>query len=169
VDGKPNKAKAVGIIHVALEVGNIAEALSFYGNFLNFQIERMSETAAFIYFGYQFLNFAKVRDQIPDEQRHFGIAVDDKNLARIRLGGMGIEILGGRFLDFLDPWGNGVKITTYIQQHSIHQSRSRAQRHGPQPPQKNDDALAELKKKKYRLKATTYSAYIARRRRIGRR
>ena len=54
----------------------------------------MSETAAFIYFGYQFLNFAKVRDQIPDEQRHFGIAVDDKELARSRLGGMGIDFLG---------------------------------------------------------------------------
>ena len=78
MDGKPKKAKAVGIIHVALEVGNIAEALSFYGNFLNFQIERMSETAAFIYFGYQFLNFARVTDQIPDEQRHFGIAFDDR-------------------------------------------------------------------------------------------
>ena len=74
----------------------------------------MSETAAFIYFGYQFLNFAKGRDQIPDQQCHFGIAVDDKELARSRLGGMGIDFLGGRFLDFLDPWGNWVKITTDI-------------------------------------------------------
>ena len=26
---------------------------------------------------------------------------------------MGVEILDGRFLDFLDPWGNRVEITTY--------------------------------------------------------
>ena len=74
----------------------------------------MNETAAFIYFGYQFLNFAKGKDKTPDQQRHFGIAVDDKELARSRLGGMGIEFLGGRFLDFLDPWGNWVKINTNI-------------------------------------------------------
>ena len=108
----------------------------------------MSETAAFIYFGYQFLNFAKGRDQIPDQQRHFGIAVDDKELARSRLGGMGIDFLGGRFLDFLDPWGNWVKITTYIHQHTIHQSRSRAQRQDLSHLKKNDNALAKLKKKK---------------------
>ena len=88
----------------------------------------MSETAAFIYFGYQFLNFAKGKDQTPDQQCHFGIAVDDKELARIRLGGMGIDFLGGRFLDFLDPWGNWVKITPTYTIHTIHQSRSRAQR-----------------------------------------
>jgi hypothetical protein len=96
----------------------------------------MNETAAFIYFGYQFLNFAKGKDKTPDQQRHFGIAVDDKELARSRLGGMGIEFLGGRFLDSLDPWDNWVKINTHIHQHTIHQSQSRAQRHGPQPPQK---------------------------------
>ena len=79
----------------------------------------MNETAAFIYFGYQFLNFAKGKDKTLDQQRHFGIAVDDKELARIRLGGMGIDFLCGRFLDFLYPWGNWVKITTYIHQHTI--------------------------------------------------
>ena len=33
------KAKAVGINHVALEVGNIDAALEFYGAFLDFEIE----------------------------------------------------------------------------------------------------------------------------------
>tara|TARA_B110000046_G_scaffold17240_1_gene16521 strand:+ start:220 stop:504 length:285 start_codon:yes stop_codon:yes gene_type:complete len=94
----------------------------------------MSETAAFIYFGYQFLNFAKGRNQIPDQQCYFGIAVDDKEFARSRIEGMGIDFLGGRFFDFLSPWGNWVTITTYMHQHTIHQSRSCAQRHGPQPP-----------------------------------
>ncbi len=112
--GNGKKAKAVGINHVALEVGDIDEALSFYGRFIDFEIESRSETAAFIYFGDQFINFALGRSQGPDERRHFGIAVDDKELARRTLEGMGIEFLDGRFLDFLDPWGNRVEITTYV-------------------------------------------------------
>ena len=108
-----NKARAVGINHVALEVGDIDEALAFYGRFLEFDIQSRSDTAAFIYFGDQFINFAKGDNTRPDERRHFGIAVDDKELARKTLEQMGVKILGGRFLDFLDPWGNRVEITTY--------------------------------------------------------
>ena len=107
------KARAVGINHVALEVGDIDEALAFYGGFLDFEIARRSESAAFIYFGDQFINFSRGRRQGPDDNRHFGIAVDDKELARRTLEEMGVEILDGRFLDFLDPWGNRVEITTY--------------------------------------------------------
>ena len=107
------KARAVGINHVALEVGDINEALAFYGGFLDFEIARRSESAAFIYFGDQFINFSRGRRQAPDDNRHFGIAVDDKELVRRSLEEMGVEILDGRFLDFLDPWGNRVEITTY--------------------------------------------------------
>jgi len=107
------KATAVGINHIALEVGDIDAAIDFYGQFLNFEIASRSETSAVIYFGDQFINFAKGRIQAADEQRHFGIAVDDKELARSTLEQMGIEFLDSRFLDFLDPWGNRVEITTY--------------------------------------------------------
>ena len=107
------KARAVGINHVALEVGDIDEALAFYGGFLEFEIARRSESAAFIYFGDQFINFSRGRRQAPDDGRHFGIAVDDKELARRTLEELGVKLLGGRFLDFLDPWGNRVEITTY--------------------------------------------------------
>ena len=54
------------------------------------------------------------RNQGPDEARHFGIAVDDKQLVRDTLEGMGIAFLDTKFLDFLDPWGNRVEITTYV-------------------------------------------------------
>ena len=64
-------------------------------------------------FGDQFINFAKGRTQAPDEKRHFGIAVDDKELVRDTLIEMEVALLGGRFLDFLDPWGNRIEITTY--------------------------------------------------------
>ncbi len=114
INNKENsKAKAVGINHVALEVGDIDEALTFYGRFLDFEIHSRSDTIAFIYFGDQFINFSKGRTQLPDENRHFGIAVDNKELARQTLEGMGVTFLDGRFMDFLDPWGNRVEITTY--------------------------------------------------------
>ena len=108
-----SKAKAVGINHVALEVDDIEEALTFYGRFLDFEIHSRSDTIAFIYFGDQFINFSKGRTQAPDVNRHFGIAVDNKELARQTLESMGVTFLDGRFMDFLDPWGNRVEITTY--------------------------------------------------------
>ena len=139
------KATAIGINHVALEVGNIAEALAFYGSFLNFTITSQSENAAFIYFGDQFINFAKGRTQAPDEKRHFGIAVDDKELFRDTLIEMGVALLGDRFLDFLDPWGNRVEITTYT---NIMFSKSTAVLRGMDMDhlQKTDESLAELDK-----------------------
>jgi catechol-2,3-dioxygenase len=112
-EDQPRKARAVGINHVALEVADIDEALRFYGAFLEFEVHSRSDTAAFVYFGDQFINFSKGRSQGPDEARHFGIAVDDKELARNTLESMGVEFLDTRFLDFLDPWGNRVEITTY--------------------------------------------------------
>ena len=139
------KATAIGINHVALEVGNIAEALAFYGRILNFTITSQSENAAFIYFGDQFINFAKGRTQAPDEKRHFGIAVDDKELVRDTLIEMDVVLLGGRFLDFLDPWGNRIEITTYT---NIMFSKTTAVLRGMDMDhlQKTDESLAELDK-----------------------
>lgn len=109
------KARPVGINHVALEVGDIEEALAFYGRFLDFEVASKSKDAAFVYFGDQFINFSRGRRQGPDDSRHFGIAVDDKPLARRLLEEMGVTLLDSRFLDFLDPWGNRVEITTYTE------------------------------------------------------
>jgi len=107
------KAHAVGINHVAIEVGDIAEALAFYGRFLSFTVDEQTDDMAIVYFGDQFINFIRHPDRRPDAMRHFGIAVDDKPLVRRTLESMGVSLLGGRFLDFLDPWGNRVEITTY--------------------------------------------------------
>lgn len=140
------KARAIGINHVALEVGDIDEALAFYGGFLDFEIESRSDTAAFIYFGDQFINFARGRTQGPDDRRHFGIAVDDKALVRRTLEGMGVELLDGRFLDFLDPWGNRVEITTYTNiqyTKADHVLRGMGMGH----LSKSEDAIAELREK----------------------
>ena len=142
----PRRARAVGINHIALEVGDIEAALDFYGAFLDFEVARRSDTAAFVYFGDQFINFARGRRQGPDDRRHFGIAVDDKELARQRLEELGVTFLDGRFMDFLDPWGNRVEITTYTKiqyTKADHVLRGMGLGHLG----KTEDALAELRAK----------------------
>ena len=107
------KARAVGFNHVALEVGNIEEALAFYGGFLDFTLRGKSESMAFIDLGDQFLALQSGRAQGRDDGRHFGLVVDDKPAVRAALEAMGVEILPGRFLDFYDPWGNRIEIVGY--------------------------------------------------------
>lgn len=107
------KARAVGFNHVALEVGDIEEALAFYGGLFDFELRGKSRTSAFIDLGDQFLALQKGRTQSADEGRHFGLVVDDKEAVRKALADAGIEPLPGRFLDFLDPWGNRIEIVAY--------------------------------------------------------
>lgn len=107
------KARAVGLNHVALEVGDIGEALIFYGRLFDFELRSASETTAFIDLGDQFLALQKGRTQAADEGRHFGLVVEDKEVVCAALEAAGIEKLPGRFLDFLDPWGNRVEIVGY--------------------------------------------------------
>ncbi len=110
---KVRKARAVGFNHVALEVGDIEKALAFYGSFLDFALRERSDTDAFIDLGDQFLALTKGRRQGADDGRHFGLVVDDKEAVRQTLKDMGVKILPGPFLDFLDPWGNRIEIVSY--------------------------------------------------------
>ncbi len=107
------RARAVGFNHVALEVGDIDEALAFYGALFDFELRGKSETMAFIDLGDQFLALQTGRAQAADDGRHLGIVVDDKAAVRAALAATGIEPLPGRFLDFLDPWGNRIEIIGY--------------------------------------------------------
>ena len=107
------KARAVGFNHVAIEVGDIDEALAFYGSLLDFEIRSRSDSDAFIDLGDQFLALQKGRAQAADDGRHFGLVVDDKETVRAALVAAGISVLPGRFLDFRDPWGNRVEIIGY--------------------------------------------------------
>ncbi len=107
------KSRVVGFNHVALEVGDIDEALAFYGEFLDFELRGKGENMAFIDLGDQFLALSKGRRQAPDDERHFGLVVEDKAAVRQRLEDMGVEIVSDRFLDFLDPWGNRIEIVGY--------------------------------------------------------
>src|SRR5215475_3941807 len=107
------KARAIGFNHVALEVGNIDEALKFYGRLFDFELRGRGKTSAFIDLGDQFLALQEGRTQPPDDGRHFGLVVDDKDAVRRALVDAGIKPLPGRFLDFLDPWGNRIEIVGY--------------------------------------------------------
>jgi lactoylglutathione lyase len=107
------RSRAVGLNHVALEVGNIEEALAFYGRLFDFELRGKSSSSAFIDLGDQFIALQKGRTQPVDGGRHFGLVVDDKEAVRKALAEAGVKTLPGRFLDFLDPWGNRVEIVAY--------------------------------------------------------
>jgi len=107
------KSQVVGFNHVALEVGDIEEALAFYGEFLVFELRSQSENMAFIDLGDQFLALSKGRRQAPDDNRHVGLVVEDKAAVASTLEEMGVTIVSDRFLDFLDPWGNRIEIIGY--------------------------------------------------------
>ena len=103
----------VGFNHVALEVGDIEEALAFYGRLFDFKLRSKSDSMAFIDLGDQFLALQKGRTQPVDDGRHFGLVVDSKERAREALIAAGVQVLPGPFLDFLDPWGNRIEIVGY--------------------------------------------------------
>jgi lactoylglutathione lyase len=107
------KARAIGFNHIALEVGDIDEALAFYRRLFDFDLRGRSKTSAFIDLGDQFLALQKGRTQPADGGRHFGLVVDDKDAVRHALAKAGVDPLPGPFLDFLDPWGNRVEIVSY--------------------------------------------------------
>jgi len=110
---KAKKARAVGFNHIALEVGDIEEALALYGRLFDFTLRGKSKDSAFIDLGDQFIALQKGRTQPPDDGRHFGLVVDDKDAVRKALADAGIKPLPGRFLDFRDPWGNRIEIVPY--------------------------------------------------------
>ena len=81
----PKKARAIGFNHVALEVADIDDALAFYGQLFSFTLRSRSDTDAFIDLGDQFLALSKGRTQGPDDDRHFGLVVYDKEVLRASL------------------------------------------------------------------------------------
>ena len=107
------RPRVVGFNHVALEVGDIEEALAFWGRLFEFELRGKSDDMAFIDLGDQFIALQKGRKQPADDGRHFGLVVDDKEAARQALKTAGVETLPGPFLDFRDPWGNRIEIVGY--------------------------------------------------------
>jgi catechol 2,3-dioxygenase-like lactoylglutathione lyase family enzyme len=107
------KPRMVGINHVAIEVGDIDAALAFYGEIFQYTLRRRGEHNAFIDLGDQFIALMQGPASGKLEQRHFGIVVDDRSSVRARAEAAGATVLDGRFLDFLDPWGNRIEVVEY--------------------------------------------------------
>ena len=106
--------KLVGINHVALEVGDIDEALEWYGRFFDLELRgRNGASMAFVDMGDQFVAFSRGRSQPPDDDRHFGLVVDDKDALRKALADAGVRVTRAPDLSFRDPWGNHVQAVDY--------------------------------------------------------
>jgi len=105
--------RLVGINHIALEVGDVDEALEWYGRIFDLELRGHLGRMAFIDIGDQFIALSQGRTQPPDTHRHFRLVVDDKQATRQALEAAGAEILPGRGLDFRDPWGNHVQVVDY--------------------------------------------------------
>jgi catechol 2,3-dioxygenase-like lactoylglutathione lyase family enzyme len=105
--------RLVGINHVALEVGDLEEALEWYGRIFEFAPPEREPGMAFIDMGDQFIALSAGRRQPRDEARHFGLVVDDKEATRRALEAAGAQVLPGRRLDFIDPWGNHIQVVDY--------------------------------------------------------
>ena len=106
-------ARLVGINHVALEVGDLDAALDLYGRLFSFELRGRVRGMAFLDLGDQFLAVAEGRRQGPDEGRHFGLVVDDRDAVRAAVVEAGLALHGGRGLRFTDPWGNQFEIVEY--------------------------------------------------------
>ncbi len=112
----PRPARLIGINHVALEVGDVDEALEFYGRVFTFDLRGRVPGMAFVDLGDQFIALSEGRTQARDDGRHFGLVVDDLTTARATLAEEGIDVIetgGGSGFDFYDPWGNRVQVVEY--------------------------------------------------------
>jgi lactoylglutathione lyase len=107
-------ARLIGINHVALEVGDVEEALSWYGRFFEFELRgRAGAAMAFVDLGDQFIALAAGRTQPPDQARHFGLVVDDKEHVRGALQHAHVAVQTSGAVDFFDPWGNHIQVVDY--------------------------------------------------------
>jgi catechol 2,3-dioxygenase-like lactoylglutathione lyase family enzyme len=103
----------VGINHIALAVGDVDEAVEFYGRVFDLTLRGRAGRMAFLDMGDQFLALAEGGDPVADRHRHFGLVVDDVEGVRRALSDAGIDEEPSRGLRFRDPWGNLVEVVQY--------------------------------------------------------
>lgn len=113
--GESDRPRMVGINHVALEVGDVEEAIAWYGALFELDIRGRSDSMAFLDLGDQFIALAETEEAeaSEDDHRHVGLVVDDREAVRARLEEVGIELLETGGMDVRDPWGNRLQIVEY--------------------------------------------------------
>jgi lactoylglutathione lyase len=140
------KSKLLGINHVALEVGDVEEALEFYGRFFDIELRGRAGSMAFIDMGDQFIALARGREGGPDRARHFGLVVDDKEAVRRALQEAGVPVQASGGVDFRDPWGNNFQVVDY-REVQFTKADHILRGMGLDGLQKTEQALEELRRK----------------------
>jgi len=140
------RARLVGLNHIALEVGDVEEALEFYGRVFDFELRGRAGRMAFVDIGDQFIALAAGRTQPPDAHRHFGLVVDDKEAARTALQEAGVQVQPRGSVDFRDPWGNHVQVVDY-REIQFTKAESVLRGMGLEGLEKTEGALQELRSK----------------------
>jgi len=105
-----------GCNHVAIEVGDIKQAVAFYQDLFDLEKLDQGEGDAFFKLGeHQFLAMFEHKNMIIDaSDRHFGIMVRDANqVEQVRdklTKKYNIKPIPPFACDFRDPWGNRVQV-----------------------------------------------------------
>ena len=137
-------ARAIGINHVALDVGDIDQALDFWrALFPDLRLRGRSSSAAFIDLGDQFIALFRHEVEPRSEHRHFGLVVDDVAAVLEAARAQGARIRGN---NAGDPWGNCFDVVAYDEvQFTKVEPVLRAQ--DAADLEKGPKALAELREK----------------------
>ena len=138
-------SKLVGINHIAIEVGDVDDALVFFDRiFDDVKLRGRSGGMAFIDLGDQFIALARGVSHVPDQERHIGLVVDDVDETVRRLREAGIEVIGSH--DFRDPWGNRYQLVDY-REIQFTKTQRVLQGMGFDGLEKSEHALEELRAK----------------------
>ena len=104
------RARLIGMNHVAIEVGDVDDALAWYARIFAFELRGRGRSTAVVDMGDQFLAIAAGTTQPPDRHRHIGIVVDDAERALGAARAAGAAVSGN---EVVDPWGNTLQIVDY--------------------------------------------------------
>jgi catechol 2,3-dioxygenase-like lactoylglutathione lyase family enzyme len=137
-------ARAIGINHVALDVGNLDEALEFWrALFPELSLRGRAGRMAFIDLGDQFIALSEQDVEPRREGRHFGLVVDDVPAVLAAARARGAHVDRNKVGD---PWGNRFDVVAYSEvQFTKIEAVLRAQSAGEL--RKGEGALAELRAK----------------------
>jgi catechol 2,3-dioxygenase-like lactoylglutathione lyase family enzyme len=103
-------ARLVGINHVAVQVGDLDEAIAFFRALADdVELRGRSGGMAFVDLGDQFIALERAAE--PVASGHYGLVVDDQAEVVRRAREAGARMLGGH--DFHDPWGNRWQVVEY--------------------------------------------------------
>jgi hypothetical protein len=137
-------AQALGINHVALDVGSVEEALGFWqALFPELQLRSRSRNMAFIDLGDQFIALFEHAVEPRREHRHFGLVVDDVATVLAAARELGADLRGN---NVADPWGNRFDVVAYSEVQFM-KAESMLRTQGAAHLTKTPSALAELREK----------------------